>query len=130
MIVSRKTSRYACCIGLTATLSPLAQATTLPLGEDWSLTTNTTLSLGTSWALENADPKLVTAADARSIGHHGAGSAYNADDGKLNFKKGDTFSTVFKGLTDFDINDGSQGAFVRFKYWYDHALETGNGDFT
>ncbi|MNN00284.1 hypothetical protein D3C81_1128710 [compost metagenome] len=37
---------------------------------------------------------------------------------------------MFKGLTEFDLQDGSQGAFVRFKYWYDHALETGNGDFT
>ncbi|WP_050590181.1 DUF1302 domain-containing protein [Pseudomonas sp. URMO17WK12:I12] len=106
-----------------------AHATTWQVNDEWGLTTNTTLSLGTSWALQNADKFQMTAADAASIGKTGTGVNYNADNGKLNFNKGDTISTVFKGLTDFDLNDGSQGAFVRFKYWYDHALETGNGDF-
>ncbi len=108
---------------------PNLQAATFQVNEDWGLTTNTTLSLGTSWALQDADKAQFTAADARSIGKVGTGVNYNADDGKLNFDKGDTISTVFKGLTDFDLNDGTQGAFVRFKYWYDHALETGNGDY-
>lgn len=107
----------------------LAHATTWQMGEDWSLTSNTTLSLGTSWALDNPDKQQLTAADAASIGKRGSGSNYNADDGKLNFGKGDTISTVFKGLTDFDLNDGNQGAFMRFKYWYDQALEDGNGDY-
>ncbi|MDG9925118.1 MULTISPECIES: DUF1302 domain-containing protein [unclassified Pseudomonas] len=112
-----------------ATLGSTAQAATWQVGGDWSLTTNTTLTLGTSWALEDADKGLLTKADAASIGKVGRGINYNGDDGKLNFEKGDTISTVFKGLSDFDLNDGSQGAFVRFKYWYDHALETGDGDF-
>lgn len=112
-----------------ASASPTSTATTWQVGGDWSLTSNTTLSLGTSWALEDADKDLLTKADAASIGKVGRGINYNGDDGKLNFDKGDTISTVFKGLTDFDLNDGSQGAFIRFKYWYDHALETGNGDF-
>ncbi|MHA6138870.1 DUF1302 domain-containing protein [Pseudomonas mohnii] len=106
-----------------------AQATSWQVNDDWSLTTNTTLSLGTSWSLQSADKFQMTAADAASIGKTGTGTNYNADNGKLNFDKGDTISTVFKGLTDFDLNDGSQGAFLRFKYWYDHALETSNGDF-
>lgn len=105
-------------------------AATWQINDDWGLTTNTTLSLGTSWSLEDADKLQLTAADAASIGKTGSGSNYNADNGKLNFEKGDTISTVFKGLTDFDLNDGAQGAFVRFKYWYDHALEAGDGDFT
>jgi hypothetical protein len=116
-------------IALAACGQPL-QAATWQVSDDWGLTTNTTLSLGTSWSLQDADKRQLTAADARSIGKTGTGVNYNADDGKFNFDKGDTISTVFKGLTDFDLNDGSQGAFVRFKYWYDHALETGNGDFT
>ncbi|WP_085582396.1 MULTISPECIES: DUF1302 domain-containing protein [unclassified Pseudomonas] len=109
--------------------SQSVNATTWQVNDDWGLTTNTTLSLGTSWALKNADKFQMTAADAATIGKTGTGVNYNADNGKLNFSKGDTLSTVFKGLTDFDLNDGSQGAFVRFKYWYDHALETGNGDY-
>ncbi|MBT8764925.1 DUF1302 domain-containing protein [Metapseudomonas boanensis] len=109
--------------------SPLSQAATWQLNDDWSLTSNTTLSLGTSWALQNADKDLLNKADAASIGKVGTGTNYNGDDGKLNFERGDTISTLFKGLTDFDLNNGSQGAFIRFKYWYDDAMETGNGDF-
>ncbi|MNF30838.1 hypothetical protein D3C85_808590 [compost metagenome] len=120
----------ALAIGIAlASSSQLLQAATWQANEEWSLTTNTTLSLGTSWSLEDADAFQMTAADAASIGKRGTGSNYNADNGKLNFGKGDTISTVYKGLSEFDLNDGSQGAFVRFKYWYDHALETGNGDF-
>lgn len=112
-----------------ATVGPVSQAATWQLNNDWSLASNTTLSLGTSWSLENADKHLLNKADATSIGKVGTGINYNGDDGKLNFDKGDTISTLFKGLSDFDLNDGSQGAFIRFKYWYDHAMETGNGDF-
>ncbi|CAG8871203.1 hypothetical protein PS861_03922 [Pseudomonas fluorescens] len=117
-------------IALAALACPMAQATSWQVNDDWSLTTNTTLTLGNSWALRNADPDQLTVADARSIGKRGEGINYSADDGKLNFDKSDTISQVFKGLTEFDLNDGGQGAFVRFKYWYDHAYETGNGDFT
>ncbi|WP_161867965.1 DUF1302 domain-containing protein [Pseudomonas yangonensis] len=107
----------------------LLQAATWQLDEDWSLTTHSSLSLGTSWSLQNADKHLLNKADAASIGKVGVGTNYNGDDGKLNFDKGDTISTLFKGLTEFDLNDGSQGAFIRFKYWYDHAMATGDGDF-
>lgn len=113
-----------------AAAAPLSQAATWQLDDDWSLTSNTSLSLGTSWSLENADRHLMNKADAATIGKTGTGTNYNGDDGKLNYDKGDTISTLFKGLTDFDLNDGSQGAFVRVKYWYDHAMETGDGDFT
>lgn len=112
-----------------AIASQSANAATWQVNDDWALTTNSTLSVGTSWALQNPDKSQLTKADAATIGKVGSGSNYNSDNGKLNFDKGDTISTVFKGLTDFDLNDGSQGAFVRFKYWYDHALETSNGDF-
>ncbi|TDF80803.1 DUF1302 domain-containing protein [Pseudomonas sp. H9] len=111
-----------------ASSQPL-QAASFQIGEQWNFAVNTTLSLGTSWALEDADKGLVTKADALSIGKSGSGINYNGDDGRLNFDEGDTISTVFKGLTDLDLNDGSQGAFLRLKYWYDHYLETHNGDF-
>lgn len=110
-------------------ISPLAQASTWSINDDWELSSTTSVSLGTSWALENADKALLNKADAASIGKVGRGTNYNGDNGKLNYDKGDTISTLFKGLTEFDLNNGSQGAFVRFKYWYDHAMETGNGDF-
>lgn len=126
---SRQPSLLALSIALASINSTQLHAATFDLNEDWSLTTNTTLSLGTSWALQGADPKLVTRSDAASIGKHGDGINFNGDDGRLNFDKGDTFSTVFKGITDLDVNDGTQGAFLRMKYWYDNELETTNGDF-
>ncbi|MDH4610464.1 DUF1302 domain-containing protein [Pseudomonas sp. BN102] len=123
-------SLLAAGIAIASLGSPHLLAANFQLNDDWGLDVNTTLSLGTSWSLEDADEKLITKADAASIGKEGRGINYNGDDGKLNFDKGDTFSTVFKGLTDFDLNDGGQGAFLRLKYWYDHELETTNGDFT
>jgi len=124
----RRFTRTALALGI-ALASQCSLAATWDFENDWSLTSNTTLSLGTSWSLQDADKGLLNKADAASIGKVGSGTNYNGDDGKLNFEKGDTISTLFKGLTDFDLNDGSQGAFIRFKYWYDHAMETGNGDF-
>lgn len=126
---SRQPSLLALSIAFASISSTQLHAATFDLNEDWSLTTNTTLSLGTSWALQGADPKLLTRSDAASIGKHGDGINFNGDDGRLNFDKGDTFSTVFKGITDLDVNDGTQGAFLRMKYWYDNELETTNGDF-
>ncbi|TDF83806.1 DUF1302 domain-containing protein [Pseudomonas sp. H9] len=112
-----------------ASLAGTARAAVWQINDDWSLSSNSTLSLGTSWSLQSADKQQLTRADAASIGKVGTGSNYNTDDGKLNFDKGDIISTVFKGLTEFDLNDGNQGAFIRFKYWYDHQLETTDGDF-
>ena len=96
-------------LALATLACPLAQATSWQVNDDWSLTTNTTLTLGNSWALRNADPDQLTIADARSIGKRGEGINYSADDGKLNFDKGDSISQVFKGLTEFDLNNGEQG---------------------
>ncbi|MCW2268912.1 MULTISPECIES: DUF1302 domain-containing protein [Pseudomonas] len=117
-------------LALATSGMPQARATTWQLNDDWNLTSNSTLTLGSSWALRNADPNQLTTPDARSIGKRGEGINYSADDGKLNFDKGDAISQIFKGLTELDLNDGNQGAFVRFKYWYDHAYESTNGDFT
>jgi hypothetical protein len=57
------------------------------------------------------------------------GTSVSADDNRLNFEKGDPISQVFKGLTDFSLDGQGQGAFIRFKYWYDHAYETRQGRF-
>lgn len=128
-IARRKMRPTLLALCVAASASPGAHAVSWQLNDDWSATTNTTLSLGTSWSLQNPDKHLLTAADARSIGRDGSGINYNGDDGKLNYRKHDTLSTLFKGLTDLDVQDGTQGAFLRVKYWYDQAMEDGNGDF-
>jgi hypothetical protein len=41
----------------------------------------------------------------------------------LNFKKGETFSKIFKGIHDLELRYGDTGVFVRGKYWYDFELK-------
>ena len=47
----------------------------------------------------------------------------NSEDGNANFRKEDVFSRIIKGSHDLDIRYRNYGAFIRGKYWYDHALE-------
>ena len=117
-------------LAILAVLTGPACATTFDLNEDWSLSTRTSLSLGSSWSTQNPDKSLMTRANAlQAQGVNANGSSVSADDNRLNFEKGDPISQLFKGLTDFSLDGQGQGAFLRFKYWYDHAYETGNGRF-
>nr|WP_256358977.1 DUF1302 domain-containing protein [Pseudomonas sp. PDM27] len=117
-------------MAILAVLTGPACATTFDLNEDWSLSTKTSLSLGSSWSTQNPDKSLMTRANAlQAQGVNANGSSVSADDNRLNFEKGDPISQLFKGLTDFSLDGQGQGAFLRFKYWYDHAYETGNGRF-
>ncbi|WP_259755627.1 DUF1302 domain-containing protein [Pseudomonas sp. GCEP-101] len=85
-----------------------AQAFTFSLGEIEGQF-DSSLSVGASWAMRNADAGLL----------HSASS----DDGKRNFREGETFSKVFKGIHDLELKYGDSGAFVRGKYWYDFKLK-------
>ncbi|OWJ98604.1 adhesin [Pseudomonas sp. A46] len=78
---------------------------------------DSTLSVGASWAVRGADPELVGATNG------GKGDASVTDDGRLNFKKGETFSKIFKGIHDLELKYGDTGLFVRGKYWYDFELK-------
>ncbi|WP_445177777.1 DUF1302 domain-containing protein [Pseudomonas sp. McL0111] len=117
-------------LAILAALSSPGYATSFDLNEDWSLSTKTTLTLGSSWSTQNPDKSLMTRANAlQAQGVHANGSSVSADDNRLNFEKGDPISQNFKGLTDFSLDGQGQGAFMRFKYWYDAAYEDGNGRF-
>lgn len=96
-----------------------------------SLSTKTTLSLGASWSAQDPDRHLMTHANAVQAQHinNADGTSVSADDNRLNFKKGDPISQIPGGLTDFSLAGQGQGAFIRFKYWYDNAYETGDGRF-
>jgi hypothetical protein len=59
----------------------------------------------------------------------GTGQASTGDDGRLNFKKGETFSKIFKGLHDLELKYGDTGVFVRGKYWYDFELKDEDREF-
>lgn len=112
-------------LAMSAVLTGPACATTFDINEDWSLSTKTSLSLGSSWSTQGPDKNLMTRANAlQAQGVSANGTSVSADDNRLNFEKGDPISQVFKGLTDFSLDGQGQGAFIRFKYWYDHAYET------
>lgn len=78
---------------------------------------DSSMSVGASWAMDSADMDLV----GKSNG--GTGYTQTGDDGRLNFKRGETFSKIFKGVHDLELRYRDSGAFVRGKYWYDFELK-------
>ena len=78
---------------------------------------DSSMSVGASWAMRSADRDLVGQANG------GTGFTQTGDDGRLNFKKGETFSKIFKGIHDLELKYGDTGVFVRGKYWYDFELK-------
>ena len=96
--------------------APAAQAITFNLG-DIQGQLDSSLSVGASWALRSPDRDLI------GDDNGGRGSSTTADDGRLNFKKGETFSKIFKGIHDLELKYGDTGLFLRGKYWYDFELK-------
>src|SRR5690606_41247783 len=47
----------------------------------------------------------------------------SSDDSHLNFKRGETFSKIFKGIHDLELKYADTGIFLRGKYWYDFELK-------
>jgi hypothetical protein len=82
---------------------------------------DTSLSMGASWALRGGDPDFIS--PFNSQGARGNASSRLSDDNRLNFKKGETFSKIFKGIHDLELKYGDSGIFVRGKYWYDFELK-------
>lgn len=78
---------------------------------------DSSLSIGASWAMDDADAKFIGKANG------GTASTRTSDDGRLNFKKGETFSKIFKGVHDLQLSYGDTGVFLRGKYWYDFELK-------
>ncbi|RJG10365.1 DUF1302 domain-containing protein [Pseudomonas cavernicola] len=94
---------------------------------------DSSLSVGASWSVRGADrdfifptgstPAAAAAGRANDTGH---ASARTSDDGRKNFKKGETFLKIFKGIHDLELKYGDTGVFVRGKYWYDFELKDEN----
>ncbi|AWY41136.1 DUF1302 family protein [Pseudomonas putida] len=78
---------------------------------------DSSLSIGASWSTENANKNLI------GVNNGGRGLSQTSDDGHLNFKSGETFSKIFKGIHDLELKYGDTGVFVRGKYWYDFELK-------
>lgn len=108
--------RHALAAAIALSLSGAVQAANFNIGEiEGQL--DSSLSVGASWSMRGADPELVG-------GHNGGkGLLQASDDGRLNFKKGETFSKIFKGIHDLELKYGDSGVFIRGKYWYDFELK-------
>ncbi|MGL4317736.1 MAG: DUF1302 domain-containing protein [Pseudomonas sp.] len=108
---------YPHALALAVALAALpAQAASFNIGEIEGKF-DSSLSIGASWAMDGADAKFVGKANG------GTASTRTSDDGRLNFKKGETFSKIFKGVHDLQLSYGDTGVFLRGKYWYDFELQ-------
>ncbi|MCP1647935.1 DUF1302 domain-containing protein [Pseudomonas nitroreducens] len=100
--------RITAALSLYALYIPATHAVTFNIGEIEGQF-DSSLSIGSSWSTQNPKAKLL---HSRSV-----------DDGKLNFREGDSISRVFKGIHDLELKYADSGVFVRGKYWYDFVLK-------
>jgi len=115
-------------IGL-ASFSGSASAVSFSLGEVEGQF-DSQLSVGASWSTQDADKRFIhvnTSVDGKPQG--GQAAARTSDDGRLNYKSGDAFSKIFRGVHDLELRYGDSGAFVRGKYWYDFETKDGSQRF-
>ena len=103
-------------VSLATTLAAPAFGVTFNIGEIEGQF-DSSISVGASWSVRGADPDLIGTRNG------GKASSQTGDDGRLNFKRGETFSKIFKGIHDLELKYGDTGVFVRGKYWYDFELK-------
>ncbi|QRY79307.1 DUF1302 domain-containing protein [Pseudomonas sp. PDNC002] len=84
---------------------------------------DSSLSVGASWSTQSPKEDLIGSANG------GHGMTQTNDDGRQNFRKGHTFSKIFKGIHDLELKYGDFGVFTRGKYWYDFRLKDESVEF-
>jgi len=114
---------------------------------DLDVTFDSTFSYGASWRVEDRDLNLIAKGSDPRFNWQGYNPIYqtvspisyptntqvwasfdsggysaNGDAGNLNFDPGESFSRMFKGTHELDINAGNQGFFTRFTYFYDFEM--------
>ena len=102
--------------GLAASLAAPAQALSFNLGEIEGQF-DTSLALDAGWSAAGADRELIGAANG------GRALAPNSDDGRLNFRRGETFEKRFSAEHALELKRGDGGLFLRGRYWYDFELK-------
>ena len=103
-------------VSLVSTLAGPAWGVSFNIGEIEGQI-DSELSIGASWSTAKADRKLIGANNG------GKGQSPISDDGRLNFKRGETFSKIFTGIHGLELKYGDSGVYVRGKYWYDFELQ-------
>ncbi|HCT05458.1 MAG TPA: DUF1302 domain-containing protein [Pseudomonas sp.] len=109
-------ARLPLAVSLASTLAGPAFGVSFNIGEiEGSF--DSSLSVGASWSTAKPNQDLI------GVNNGGKGLSQTSDDGHLNFKRGETFSKIFKGIHDLELKYGDTGVFVRGKYWYDFELK-------
>lgn len=104
-----------------AAIAP-AQAFEFTLDDQWSGTWNTTLSAGMGWRMEGRDAALIAPTNLSG----GTGGDANADDGDLNYGRGQAFTKPVKAVSEVAVKHGKDfGGFVRGVGLHDFALKNG-----
>ena len=111
---------------MTAALAGQAYAMDFEAG-DWKGSWTSTFSIGSSWRAHNISPALV-GISAPSVGIANIGKN-SVDEGDLNYKKGDAFTTLAKIFTEVEMKNGDMGFLVRGKAWYDYTLKETNPNY-
>jgi hypothetical protein len=131
-------------MSLLTSMVNTAQAARWDLG-DVAISFDSTFSVGSSWRTENRnwndnigksnnansginynqfrvfdDPTVPRKEDVWAQG--AGGYSTNGDAGNLNYDAGESFSKIFKGVHELDINYENMGVFVRGMYYYDYAM--------
>ena len=92
-------------VSLASVLAAPAFAVNFNIGEiEGSF--DSSLSVGASWSTSSPDKNLIGSANG------GNGYSQTGDDGRLNFKSGETISKIFKGIHDLELKYKDTGVFV------------------
>ena len=82
-----------------------------------------TLSVGAGVRLEDPESSFVDGRNSAVVGNPSANrTGRNADDGNLNYGKGDVYSAPLKALVDLAYTQGGWRVGARVQAWYDWAL--------
>jgi hypothetical protein len=115
-------ARLPLAVSLASTLAGPAFGVSFNVGEIEGQF-DSSLSIGASWSTQSPNKNLI------GVNNGGHGLSQTSDDGHANFKSGETFSKIFKGIHDLELKYGDTGVFVRGKYWYDFELKDDSRQF-
>lgn len=115
-LIPAQLSKLSSAIAVSSLLITPAYAVDFSLGEiDGQF--DSSLSVGASWSTASPNKDLI------GKNNGGRGMSQTSDDSRMNFKRGETFYKIFKGIHDLDLRYKDTGVFVRGKYWYDFELK-------
>ena len=78
---------------------------------------DTTISVGSIWRMQGRNAGLI------AIANGGTSRTVNADDGNLNYERGDLVSLALNATVDFSLKYRDFGFFARGTYFHDNAAE-------